>query len=73
MINLYVILQTFGRVAERSNATDCKSVVSRLRWFESIPFHQILCLTRNRQLITADSFCFREFFVKNLGQILGQN
>ena len=38
-MNSYVILQTFGRVAERSNATDCKSVVSRLRWFESIPFH----------------------------------
>ena len=29
----------FGRVAERPNATDCKSVVLRLRWFESIPFH----------------------------------
>lgn len=28
-----------GGVAERSNATDCKSVDFRLRWFESIPLH----------------------------------
>ena len=29
-----------GKVAERPNATDCKSVVLRLRWFESISSHQ---------------------------------
>ncbi len=28
-----------GGVAERSNATDCKSVDFSLRWFESIPLH----------------------------------
>lgn len=36
----------FGRVAERPNATDCKSVVLRLRWFESIPFHQTIRLIK---------------------------
>ncbi len=30
-----------GGVAERSNATDCKSVDFSLRWFESIPLHQL--------------------------------
>lgn len=31
---------TSGGVAERSNATDCKSVGVTLRWFESSPLHQ---------------------------------
>ena len=30
-----------GGVAERSNATDCKSVDFSLRWFESIPLHHL--------------------------------
>jgi hypothetical protein len=45
---LTLLLQThidpvphLGGVAERSNATDCKSVGVTLRWFESSPLHQI--------------------------------
>ena len=33
--------QMRGGVAERSNATDCKSVGETLRWFESSPLHHI--------------------------------
>ena len=33
---------TYASVAERSNATDCKSVVERLRRFESCPAHNYM-------------------------------
>ena len=38
----FPVLLKNGGVAERSNATDCKSVDFRLRWFESIPLHQLV-------------------------------
>ncbi len=37
--NPHSLSEFYGGVAERSNATDCKSVDFRLRWFESIPLH----------------------------------
>lgn len=42
----------FGGVAERSNATDCKSVDLGLRKFKSFPLHHFYnnILARNRQV-----------------------
>ena len=37
-----------GEVAERSNATDCKSVGATLRWFESSPLHHSAIAKRLR-------------------------
>ena len=53
-----------GGVAERSNATDCKSVDFRLRRFESFPLHQL-----NRFRI---GFCFRMYGLSGCSSMVEQ-
>ncbi len=45
-----------GRFPERSNGADCKSVVFRLRWFESITSHTQNCFCGNSSVDRALAF-----------------
>lgn len=39
-----IALMRIVRYAKRSNAADCKSVLLRVRWFESTPHNQLFTL-----------------------------
>ena len=69
---MHPVSAPYGGVPERPKGADCKSVVARLRWFESIPLHhnffegsrtppggRLLLLYQVKRLLFGSSlFCF---------------